>query len=158
MLVDHSSSSASERREPTASASVPTPVVLQDPVVRRKDPVERSASSRDPVPPAALDVYGIGGAVPDAVAQLLQAIPPPLCFEGPFVVVDEFLRWTAALSLPEPTAPPPADANLPASKTRKRRNASDDESDIVATPLAIPDHDVYRQRLHRRVQQSGGVL
>ncbi|XP_063711012.1 cleavage stimulation factor subunit 3-like [Symsagittifera roscoffensis] len=39
--------------------------------------------------------------IPPAAASILRKLPPPNCFQGPFVILDEFMKQMLELELPE---------------------------------------------------------
>ncbi|XP_065168687.1 protein suppressor of forked isoform X1 [Atheta coriaria] len=113
---------------------------------------------------------------PPAVAQLCTILPPPSCFRGPFVVVDQMMDIFNRIQLPDAgcfTAPPPSEngggdvrlfdlaksvhwiideATAPGgNKRRKRLGLAMEGSDDEDTPLP-PTNDIYRLRQQKRVK------
>ncbi|XP_065168695.1 protein suppressor of forked isoform X2 [Atheta coriaria] len=109
---------------------------------------------------------------PPAVAQLCTILPPPSCFRGPFVVVDQMMDIFNRIQLPD-AAPPPSEngggdvrlfdlaksvhwiideATAPGgNKRRKRLGLAMEGSDDEDTPLP-PTNDIYRLRQQKRVK------
>merc|ERR1712226_1193174 len=43
--------------------------------------------------------------IPPAAAAIMRKLPPPSCFQGPFVILDEFMKQMLELELPETSGP-----------------------------------------------------
>ncbi|XP_031552725.1 cleavage stimulation factor subunit 3-like [Actinia tenebrosa] len=100
--------------------------------------------------------------IPPAAAHLMTLLPPPSCFLGPFVVVDELVRLISECTLPEhrPTSILPADSGLNGideenhtENTDRRgvKRAVGHDSDDESSPVIPPSHDIYRSRQQKRI-------
>lgn len=112
--------------------------------------------------------------LPPATHALCQSLPPPDCFQGPFVVVDRLMDVFMTMDLPNDISPSviPATSNFQASKTLdnnsnitnssagraigdriKRRHLSknDSRSDEEEANTTAPMHDVYIQRQKKKL-------
>ncbi|XP_017774407.1 PREDICTED: protein suppressor of forked [Nicrophorus vespilloides] len=111
---------------------------------------------------------------PPAVAQLCTILPPPSCFRGPFVIVDQLIEIFNRIQLPD-SAPIPSEnggtenvrlfdlaksvhwiveesgGGATGTKRRKRIGLAMDGSDDEDAPLP-PTNDIYRQRQQKRVK------
>ncbi|XP_046843995.1 cleavage stimulation factor subunit 3-like [Xenia sp. Carnegie-2017] len=119
-----------------------------------------------PVPKGTAGVHHIPGGVfpvPPAAAHLISLMPPPMCFQGPFVMVDELLKMIADCHLqkPQTTSLPEGSYNgggirsesmiVEDARGKKRSlngNDSDDEEKLVSLP---PVNDIYRMRQQKKV-------
>ncbi|KAI4455289.1 rna cleavage stimulation factor [Holotrichia oblita] len=107
---------------------------------------------------------------PPAVAHLCTLLPPPNCFCGPFVVIDQLMDIFNRIQLPDRVPAPSENGSdvrlfdLAKSvhwiveegggigiKRRKRIGLSLDGSDDEEMPLP-PSNDIYRQRQQKRVK------
>uniref|UniRef100_A0A672FSX2 Cleavage stimulation factor subunit 3 n=1 Tax=Salarias fasciatus TaxID=181472 RepID=A0A672FSX2_SALFA len=105
--------------------------------------------------------------VPPAAVILMKLLPPPTCFTGPFVQVDELMETFRRCTLPETvdaaveliTGRQPdaggegngAMENHTIAKSLKRPNADSDEEDDKGA-VAPPIHDIYRSRQQKRIR------
>uniref|UniRef100_A0A7N6BST5 Cleavage stimulation factor subunit 3 n=1 Tax=Anabas testudineus TaxID=64144 RepID=A0A7N6BST5_ANATE len=105
--------------------------------------------------------------VPPAAVVLMKLLPPPTCFTGPFVQVDELMETFRRCTLPETvdaaveliTGRQPdagGEGNGPMenhsiAKSLKRPNADSDEEDDKGA-VAPPIHDIYRARQQKRIR------
>lgn len=112
----------------------------------------------------------IGGGVyphPPTVATLLSQLPPPICFRGPFVNIDELIsifKSCTTISLSDSSTKPEcllpnearnyfslafdASESLVTSSGTKRQLAidEDEEGDGDGSNLLPPQFDIYRSR------------
>ena len=58
-------------------------------------PNRNTFSGLTPVPGGGLFLF------PTIFADMIKRLPPPTCFDGPFVAIDEFLNKFKSLTLPE---------------------------------------------------------
>ncbi|CAI9734176.1 cleavage stimulation factor subunit 3-like [Octopus vulgaris] len=106
---------------------------------------------------------------PPAAAHLLTLLPPPNCFHGPFVMIDQFIKHITNVTLPD--EPVVIENGMESSKidpgtlisieiatgVRKRKaeittevgEESDEENSEMLEP---PLHDIYRSRQQKRVK------
>ncbi|KAL3271951.1 hypothetical protein HHI36_022421 [Cryptolaemus montrouzieri] len=105
---------------------------------------------------------------PPAAAHLCTLLPPPNCFKGPFVVIDQLMEIFNRIRLPD-TAPQPSENGdirlFDLAKSvhwimeegggigikRRKRIGLMDGSDDEDGPLP-PMNDIYRQRQQKRVK------
>uniref|UniRef100_A0A3Q1F574 Cleavage stimulation factor subunit 3 n=1 Tax=Acanthochromis polyacanthus TaxID=80966 RepID=A0A3Q1F574_9TELE len=118
-------------------------------------------------PPGLHPVPGGVFPVPPAAVVLMKLLPPPTCFTGPFVQVDELMETFRRCTLPETvdaaveliTGRQPdaggegngAMENHAVAKSLKRPNADSDEEDDKGA-VAPPIHDIYRARQQKRIR------
>ncbi|CAH0394855.1 unnamed protein product [Bemisia tabaci] len=109
---------------------------------------------------------------PPAVAQLMATLPPPGCFHGPFVAVDQLLEIFDKIQIPDKPPVPKGDNGcdtrlfdftssihwmenddsvLNSGIRRKRKAGGGDESDEEEN-VAPPVYDIYRIRQQKRVK------
>ncbi|XP_070535055.1 cleavage stimulation factor subunit 3-like [Ptychodera flava] len=100
--------------------------------------------------------------LPPSASQVLTILPPPICFQGPFVKVDDLIQSIADCQIPEVAADEPTENGVTAEKDlntdqdpkkRKREGLvggddSDDEDNVMQAPV----HDIYRSRQQKRVK------
>uniref|UniRef100_A0A8D3D123 Cleavage stimulation factor subunit 3 n=1 Tax=Scophthalmus maximus TaxID=52904 RepID=A0A8D3D123_SCOMX len=105
--------------------------------------------------------------VPPAAVLLMKLLPPPMCFTGPFVQVDELMESFRRCTLPEtvdaavelitgrqPDAGGEGNGSMEnhaSAKSLKRPNADSDEEDDKGA-VAPPIHDIYRARQQKRIR------
>ncbi|KAL6113207.1 cleavage stimulation factor subunit 3 [Pungitius pungitius] len=122
---------------------------------------------RHMAPPGLHPVPGGVFPVPPAAVVLMKLLPPPTCFTGPFVQVDELMETFRRCTLPETvdaaveliTGRQPdtgGEGNGPmenhaVAKSLKRPNADSDEEDDKGA-VAPPIHDIYRSRQQKRIR------
>uniref|UniRef100_A0A7N8YHY3 Cleavage stimulation factor subunit 3 n=1 Tax=Mastacembelus armatus TaxID=205130 RepID=A0A7N8YHY3_9TELE len=118
-------------------------------------------------PPGLHPVPGGVFPVPPAAVILMKLLPPPTCFTGPFVQVDELMETFRRCTLPETvdaaveliTGRQPdaggegngSTENHAIAKSLKRPNADSDEEDDKGA-VAPPIHDIYRARQQKRIR------
>ncbi|CAI7991638.1 Cleavage stimulation factor subunit 3 [Geodia barretti] len=84
--------------------------------------------------------------LPSEVAYLMSRIPPPQCFNGPFVNLNELVHLIKTSDLPSSLAPGPPDR--PGKK--RRAEGRDDSDDETQSSTAPPTNDIYRARQQKR--------
>ena len=96
--------------------------------------------------------------LPPIAAELCSKLPPPRCFEGPYVILDNLLRTLSNVNL-EPISdngnateikkePNNAGPNATNNKRKlSKDNFSDNEEDNE-----VPTNDLYRKRQQRRIK------
>ncbi|KAG5848870.1 hypothetical protein ANANG_G00104020 [Anguilla anguilla] len=106
--------------------------------------------------------------VPPAAVVLMKLLPPPTCFTGPFVQVDELMETFRRCTLPETMdvalemiagrqpesageGNGPTENNGAPSKSLKRPSADSDEEEDKSA-IAPPVHDIYRARQQKRIR------
>ncbi|XP_067035350.1 cleavage stimulation factor subunit 3-like [Acropora muricata] len=115
----------------------------------------------------AVGVHSVPGGVfpiPPAAQHLMTLLPPPTCFQGPFVMVEDFIRLTLESQLPDPPTSGLPDVELPVNgiddgeenmdvEQQKRgiKRQGDHESDDEGNSVAPPVNDIYRTRQQKRV-------
>ncbi|XP_040184228.1 cleavage stimulation factor subunit 3 isoform X1 [Rana temporaria] len=123
---------------------------------------------RHMAPPGLHPVPGGVFPVPPAAVLLMKLLPPPLCYQGPFVQVDEVMDIFRRSKLPETVEEAirvitggqaellqetngPVEVNALISKSLKRPNedSDDDEEKGAVVP---PVHDIYRARQQKRIR------
>lgn len=118
-------------------------------------------------PPGLHPVPGGVFPVPPAAVVLMKLLPPPTCFTGPFVQVDELMETFRRCTLPEtvdaavelitgrqPDAGGEGNGSMEnhaVAKSLKRPNADSDEEDDKGA-VAPPIHDIYRSRQQKRIR------
>lgn len=118
-------------------------------------------------PPGLHPVPGGVFPVPPAAVVLMKLLPPPTCFTGPFVQVDELMETFRRCTLPEtvdaavelitgrqPDAGGEGNGSMEnhaIAKSLKRPNADSDEEDDKGA-VAPPIHDIYRARQQKRIR------
>ncbi|KAG7254826.1 hypothetical protein CRUP_006587 [Coryphaenoides rupestris] len=121
-------------------------------------------------PPGLHPVPGGVFPVPPAAVLLMKLLPPPSCFSGPFVQVDEVMETFRRCTLPDTVdaAVELITGRLPdtaggegngamenhvgaGGKSLKRPNADSDEEDDKGA-VAPPIHDIYRARQQKRIR------
>ncbi|XP_073238338.1 cleavage stimulation factor subunit 3-like isoform X1 [Porites lutea] len=117
---------------------------------------------------SAAGVHSVPGGVfpmPPAATHLLTMLPPPSCFQGPFVMIDEFIKLTLEREIPElpPSGLPDSEApmngvessessmEVEQNKRGVKRPGVDHESDDESSSAAPPVNDIYRSRQQKRV-------
>ncbi|CAG05710.1 unnamed protein product, partial [Tetraodon nigroviridis] len=156
--------------ETVVAPSVPT---LKDEVDRKPEYPKPDTNQMIPFQPRHLAPPGLhpvpGGVfpVPPAAVVLMKLLPPPTCFTGPFVQVDDLMETFRRCTLPETVDAAvelitgrPIDAagegngpmeNHAVAKSLKRPNADSDEEDDKGA-VAPPIHDIYRSRQQKRIR------
>ncbi|KAI5640431.1 suppressor of forked protein (Suf) domain-containing protein [Phthorimaea operculella] len=110
--------------------------------------------------------------LPVAAAQLCTRMPPPTCYRGPYVAVDQLMALFNRISLPD-KPPPPVQENgcdtklfdlarsvhwimdddgLTTISNKARRRKAGEDSDDDDLGVAPPVNDIYRQRQQKRVK------
>ncbi|KAI3377834.1 hypothetical protein L3Q82_008973 [Scortum barcoo] len=118
-------------------------------------------------PPGLHPVPGGVFPVPPAAVVLMKLLPPPTCFTGPFVQVDDLMETFRRCTLPEtvdaavelitgrqPDAGGEGNGSMEnhaVAKSLKRPNADSDEEDDKGA-VAPPIHDIYRARQQKRIR------
>uniref|UniRef100_A0A2K6EXP2 Cleavage stimulation factor subunit 3 n=1 Tax=Propithecus coquereli TaxID=379532 RepID=A0A2K6EXP2_PROCO len=163
------------------AAIIPDPVVAPSIVPVLKDEVDRKPEYPKPdtqqmipfqprhlAPPGLHPVPGGVFPVPPAAVVLMKLLPPPICFQGPFVQVDELMEIFRRCKIPNTVeeavriitggAPElavegngPVESNAVLTKAVKRPNedSDDDEEKGAVVP---PVHDIYRARQQKRIR------
>lgn len=163
------------------AAIIPDPVVAPSIVPVLKDEVDRKPEYPKPdtqqmipfqprhlAPPGLHPVPGGVFPVPPAAVVLMKLLPPPICFQGPFVQVDELMEIFRRCKIPNTVeeavriitggAPElavegngPVESNAVLTKAIKRPNedSDDDEEKGAVVP---PVHDIYRARQQKRIR------
>ena len=91
--------------------------------------------------------------MPPLAAELCSKLPPPRCFEGPYVILDNLLRTLSNVNLEFPVhdngnAAVKEEPNNGSSNKRKlSKDLSDNEDDND-----VPTNDLYRKRQQRRIK------
>nr|XP_047143845.1 cleavage stimulation factor subunit 3 isoform X1 [Hydra vulgaris] len=85
-------------------------------------------------------------APPPAVAELLQALPPPMSFRGPFVNLDKLINLISKCVLDESLKAVLASTLAENRGLKRSAGDSDDESSFQP-----PANDIYRARQQKRV-------
>ncbi|XP_061670217.1 cleavage stimulation factor subunit 3 isoform X2 [Syngnathoides biaculeatus] len=156
--------------EAVAAPSVP---LLKDEMDRKPEYPKPDTNQMIPFQPRHLATPGLhpvpGGVfpVPPVAVLLMKLLPPPTCFTGPFVRVDELIETFRRCTLPETveaaveliTGRQPdgggegngAVENHAATKALKRPNADSDEEEDKGS-VAPPVHDIYRARQQKRIR------
>ncbi|XP_023672532.1 cleavage stimulation factor subunit 3 isoform X1 [Paramormyrops kingsleyae] len=157
--------------EAVVTPSVPT---LKDEADRKPEYPKPDTNQMIPFQPRHLAAPGLhpvpGGVfpVPPAAVILMKLLPPPICFTGPFVQVDELMESFRRCTLPDTVEAAveiitgrqpelagegngPVESNAIASKALKRPNADSDEEEDKGT-AAPPVHDIYRARQQKRIR------
>lgn len=127
-------------------------------------------SQMTPFKPAAgaVGLHSVPGGVfpvPPVAAHLMTLLPPPSCFQGPFVMVDDFIQLTLESEIPEPAPSGLPDTEMgplngveggedgievDQNKRGVKRPGADHESDDESS-AAPPENDIYRSRQQKRV-------
>ncbi|KAM9014940.1 cleavage stimulation factor subunit 3 isoform 1-T1 [Guaruba guarouba] len=163
------------------SAVIPDPVVAPSIVPVLKDEVDRKPEYPKPdtqqmipfqprhlAPPGLHPVPGGVFPVPPAAVVLMKLLPPPVCFQGPFVQVDELMEIFRRCKLPdtvdeavrvitgglpeiavEGNGPVENNAMLNKAIKRPHEDSDDDEEKGSVVP---PVHDIYRARQQKRIR------
>ena len=100
--------------------------------------------------------------MPPAASDLCTRLPPPTCFEGPFVVLDHLLRTMATANLnpvsvkePKEAMEKPGGKETSASNNshgNKRKHSRDRDFSDNEEEDYIPTNDLYRKRQQRRIK------
>lgn len=92
--------------------------------------------------------------MPPLAAELCSKLPPPRCFEGPYVILDNLLRTLSNVNLESPvndngnaTIKEEPSKNVPNNKRKLSKDLSDNEDDNE-----VPTNDLYRKRQQRRIK------
>lgn len=105
---------------------------------------------------------------PPIAAELLSRLPPPHCFNGPFVIIDKFIEHLMALKIPDDSSityengvdmrnfDAGTQLSIDIALGRKRKldttsSSAADESDDESTQ-APPMNDIYRLRQQKKVK------
>lgn len=94
--------------------------------------------------------------MPPAAADICTRLPPPRCFEGPYVILDHLMRTLTSTKIPS-MEKAGRDENVHkdnngasssgANKRKMSRDVSDNEDEDD-----IPTNDLYRKRQQRRIK------
>nr|XP_020012933.1 cleavage stimulation factor subunit 3 isoform X2 [Castor canadensis] len=163
------------------AAIIPDPVVAPSIVPVLKDEVDRKPEYPKPdtqqmipfqprhlAPPGLHPVPGGVFPVPPAAVVLMKLLPPPICFQGPFVQVDELMEIFRRCKIPNTVeeavriitggAPElavegngPVESNTVLTKAVKRPNEDSDEDEEKGA-VVPPVHDIYRARQQKRIR------
>ncbi|KAG8564492.1 hypothetical protein GDO81_016489 [Engystomops pustulosus] len=160
---------------------IPDPIVapsiapsLKDEIDRKPEYPKPDTSQMIPFQPRHLAPPGLhpvpGGVfpVPPAAVLLMKLLPPPLCYQGPFVQVDELMEIFRRCKIPDTVEEAvrvitggqaellmegngPVEASTLINKSVKRPNedSDDDEEKGAVVP---PVHDIYRARQQKRIR------
>ncbi|KAK6169592.1 hypothetical protein SNE40_020613 [Patella caerulea] len=117
------------------------------------------------VPAGAHIVPGGVFQMPLPASELLQMLPPPNCFKGPFVIMDKFIEHMKRVKLPEaPVAVENGiDGNIHvdlgthysidiAAGIRKRKLTDADSDDEGGMEITAPANDIYRARQQKKIK------
>lgn len=79
-----------------------------------------------------------------------------MCFQGPFVIIDELMTMIAQCTLPDPPAPSETSINgvddMETDQTKRGvKRASGNDSDDEGSTVAPPSNDIYRSRQQKRI-------
>ncbi|XP_038072153.1 cleavage stimulation factor subunit 3-like [Patiria miniata] len=113
---------------------------------------------RSQAPPGAHPVPGGVFPLPLAAAHVVSRLPPPACFQGPFVKVDSLMKILAECKIPEPKIENVAingemgDNDEDGGGKRKRTGDKNEDSDDDEETHSAPAHDIYRSRQQKRVR------
>ncbi|ERE72185.1 cleavage stimulation factor subunit 3 [Cricetulus griseus] len=163
------------------AAIIPDPVVAPSIVPVLKDEVDRKPEYPKPdtqqmipfqprhlAPPGLHPVPGGVFPVPPAAVVLMKLLPPPICFQGPFVQVDELMEIFRRCKIPNTVeeavriitggAPElavegngPVESSAVLTKAVKRPNEDSDEDEEKGA-VVPPVHDIYRARQQKRIR------
>ncbi|KAK7151464.1 hypothetical protein R3I94_007951 [Phoxinus phoxinus] len=160
--------------------------LIQEAVVTPSTPAQKDEADRKPeypkpdtsqmvpfqprhlAPPGLHPVPGGVFPVPPTAVVLMKMLPPPSCFTGPFVQIDELMDSLRRCVLPETVDAAvelitgkqldmtsegngPVENHAVANKSLKRPNADSDEEDDKGS-IAPPIHDIYRARQQKRIR------
>ncbi|CAM4576773.1 hypothetical protein PO909_032743 [Leuciscus waleckii] len=160
--------------------------MIQEAVVTPSTPAQKDEADRKPeypkpdtsqmvpfqprhlAPPGLHPVPGGVFPVPPTAVILMKMLPPPSCFTGPFVQIDELMDSLRRCVLPETVDAAvelitgkqldmtsegngPVENHAVANKSLKRPNADSDEEDDKGS-IAPPIHDIYRARQQKRIR------
>ena len=148
--------------------------VLKDEVDRKPEYPKPDTQQMIPFQPRHLAPPGLhpvpGGVfpVPPAAVVLMKLLPPPICFQGPFVQVDELMEIFRRCKIPNTVeeavriitggAPElavegngPVESNAVLTKAVKRPNEDSDEDEEKGA-VVPPVHDIYRARQQKRIR------
>uniref|UniRef100_A0A672SYF6 Cleavage stimulation factor subunit 3 n=1 Tax=Sinocyclocheilus grahami TaxID=75366 RepID=A0A672SYF6_SINGR len=158
---------------PEAVVTPSTPA-LKDEADRKPEYPKPDTSQMIPFQPRHLAPPGLhpvpGGVfpVPTTAVILMKLLPPPSCFTGPFVQVDELIESLRRCVLPETVDAAvelitgkqfemssegngPVENHAVTNKSLKRPNADSDEEEDKGS-IAPPIHDIYRARQQKRIR------
>ncbi|KAH0620859.1 hypothetical protein JD844_021705 [Phrynosoma platyrhinos] len=163
------------------AAIIPDPVVAPSIVPVLKDEVDRKPEYPKPdtqqmipfqprhlAPPGLHPVPGGVFPVPPAAVVLMKLLPPPVCFQGPFVQVDELMEIVRRCKLPDSVDEAvriitgglpdlsmegngPLENNALLNKSVKRPNEDSDDEEEKGS-VVPPIHDIYRARQQKRIR------
>ncbi|XP_030650237.1 cleavage stimulation factor subunit 3 [Chanos chanos] len=157
--------------EAVVTPSAPT---LKDEADRKPEYPKPDTNQMIPFQPRHLAPPGLhpvpGGVfpVPPAAVILMKLLPPPTCFTGPFVQVDELMETFRRCTLPETVDAAvelitgrlpelasegngPVENHAVSNKSLKRPNPDSDEEEEKGA-IAPPVHDIYRARQQKRIR------
>uniref|UniRef100_A0A8C9MYR9 Cleavage stimulation factor subunit 3 n=2 Tax=Passeriformes TaxID=9126 RepID=A0A8C9MYR9_SERCA len=163
------------------AAIIPDPVVAPSIVPVLKDEVDRKPEYPKPdtqqmipfqprhlAPPGLHPVPGGVFPVPPAAVVLMKLLPPPICFQGPFVQVDELMEIFRRCKLPDTVDEAvriitgglpeiavegngPVENNTILNKAVKRSHEDSDDDEEKGS-VVPPVHDIYRARQQKRIR------
>ncbi|XP_051953719.1 cleavage stimulation factor subunit 3 [Xyrauchen texanus] len=152
----------------------PSTPAMKDEADRKPEYPKPDTSQMIPFQPRHLAPPGLhpvpGGVfpVPPTAVVLMKLLPPPSCFSGPFVQVDELMESFRRCVLPETVdgavelitgkqlemaseGNGPVENHTLANKSLKRPNADSDEEEDKGS-IVPPIHDIYRARQQKRIR------
>eukprot|EP01102_Stenamoeba_stenopodia_P014953 TRINITY_DN5045_c0_g1_i1.p1 TRINITY_DN5045_c0_g1~~TRINITY_DN5045_c0_g1_i1.p1 ORF type:complete len:262 (-),score=58.35 TRINITY_DN5045_c0_g1_i1:66-788(-) len=96
--------------------------------------------------------------IPDVISQLINQLPSPGSYQGPFVDIEQLITLiveanlvlpTSAPSAPVVPAPAKSGSSNESAKRKKGQQDSDsdgEEDEVIAKKHKPPSHDIYRKR------------
>ncbi|XP_077999834.1 cleavage stimulation factor subunit 3-like [Glandiceps talaboti] len=97
--------------------------------------------------------------LPPVASQVLTQLPPPICFQGPFVKVDDLIQMLGECQIPEVAPEEPTENGVNNEKDvsmeteiQKRKREGGEDSDEDDNIIQAPIHDIYRSRQQKRVK------
>ncbi|KAM4720775.1 cleavage stimulation factor subunit 3 isoform 1-T1 [Rhinophrynus dorsalis] len=163
------------------AALIPEQVVTPSIAPSMKDEVDRKPEYPKPdtsqmipfqprhlAPPGLHPVPGGVFPVPPAAVILMKLLPPPVCYQGPFVQVDEMMEIFRRCKLPDNVEEAvrlitggqaelniesngPVEVNTIPNKAIKRPNEDSDDEEGKGS-VVPPIHDIYRARQQKRIR------
>ncbi|XP_019857540.1 PREDICTED: cleavage stimulation factor subunit 3 [Amphimedon queenslandica] len=88
--------------------------------------------------------------LPSSLANLLSLLPPPHCFQGPFVQVDQLIDMIIHSSIPEISSSQPGLSSTRVINQKRRRDDGEDFDEETAPP----SNDLYISRQQKRAQTT----
>ena len=93
--------------------------------------------------------------LPPIAAELCSKLPPPRCFEGPYVILDNLLRTLSNVNLESVNDNGNAtekETNNTGNATNNKRKLSKDNFSDNEEDNEVPTNDLYRKRQQRRIK------